>query len=511
MKTDAPLDVEARLEIERRQRALLSEDLVAGRTQFRARPQLAYIPFSNFCNMACTMCYDGVNPPLVRIPPEVLARVASELFPTLSYLAPFGASEPLILTWDETRDLAREHALKLDLVTNVQFLDEAKFDELKDVTRSICFSIDSHDPDVYARIRLKSNPKKVFRNLPVAARLCREHGIDFRANVVFLAENGAAMADTVAWLADQGVETVHVLEFHDNGGYADAEYDGRRAFSEDEVASIRDACLAVARDKSVRLWWGPGGWVDVDHRAEIPATPEREREHDAWVWRLRHRSPGFCEQVAYRIRVDLDGEVYPCCRGGNGDLALGPLTEKSFADIYNGPAARDLRRAMYTADLPALCVGCDLRLMPPVEGDKEFTLALEDEHPELRGVARSLEITGPTHLARSVAAPALELRVPDEVASAVSAWQVVLSLGATSERLLSFRAEGATPRIDVPGATWSALPANAGVWYAVWACDAAGRPIARTTEVRCLIRHEPLPRVEGSTLRYPERSASPAF
>ena len=39
------------------------------------------------------------------------------------------------------------------LTTNVQFLDEQKFDEAKDITETLFLSIDSHIPEVFEKIR----------------------------------------------------------------------------------------------------------------------------------------------------------------------------------------------------------------------------------------------------------------------------------------------------------------------------------------------------------------------
>ena len=49
--------------------------------------------------------------------------------------------------------VAGRHGIKLSLTTNAQFLDEAKFFELKDITETLYLSIDSHIPEVFAQTR----------------------------------------------------------------------------------------------------------------------------------------------------------------------------------------------------------------------------------------------------------------------------------------------------------------------------------------------------------------------
>src|SRR6476619_5934816 len=93
-----------RIEIEKRNRALLEEELLGKRVVFRSRPYEAHIQFSNVCNMSCIMCYDGWIPPLRKMSPEILDRLTREMAPNLSVMIPYGGSEPLIVTWDQARD-----------------------------------------------------------------------------------------------------------------------------------------------------------------------------------------------------------------------------------------------------------------------------------------------------------------------------------------------------------------------------------------------------------------------
>ena len=83
----------------------------------------------------------------------MLEKCATQIAPSLSVITPHNGSEPLVVTWDETRAFARDYSVQLALTTNAQFLDETKFDELKDLVETIIMSIDSHIPEVYEKIR----------------------------------------------------------------------------------------------------------------------------------------------------------------------------------------------------------------------------------------------------------------------------------------------------------------------------------------------------------------------
>jgi len=165
-------------ELEKKYRELLFNDLLNGQTHFSAGPYEAHIQFSNFCNMSCIMCWNGNNPPTQKTDPELLDRIGKQVGPHLSIVTPYSGSEPLVLTWDQTREMAEKYGIQLCVTTNVQFLDEAKFFELKDITETLILSIDSHIPEVFEKIRPRANTKKVFANLATTAKLCLEHNLE---------------------------------------------------------------------------------------------------------------------------------------------------------------------------------------------------------------------------------------------------------------------------------------------------------------------------------------------
>ena len=165
-------------EIEKLNREILESELAEGRTEFVSRPHEAHIQFSNFCNMSCVMCWNGNNPKTKKLEQELVDKVADALGPNLSLIQPYDGSEPLIFTWEETRDLAKKYGVQLKITTNIQFLDQEKFDELKDITQSLCLSIDTHVPEIFDLIRLRSNSGKVYRNFEQTAQRCRDAGLE---------------------------------------------------------------------------------------------------------------------------------------------------------------------------------------------------------------------------------------------------------------------------------------------------------------------------------------------
>src|SRR2546430_2577075 len=438
--------------------------------------------------------------------PEILRKVGEQIAPSVSVVIPFDGSEPLIVAWDEARKMAQEYSFEFSLTTNAQFLDEQKFFELKDITREMLVSIDTHYPELFEKIRPGSQPEKVFENLPRAAALCREHGLEVWANIVFMTLNGPTLDETIAYLADTGIQTMNILQMIDVNGRS-GHLDPTLHFSADYVEWIKQRCIQVAREKHVRLIWTVAGWERHDFRRDkIPSKPARDWSV-RWETRMKRFVPGYCMTVWNRVHVNTQGVYTPCCYATGGDLVLGDLRKQDFDEIWNSPNALDLRRSMETWDYPALCSTCYFTDKPGTEKYLPFV----DDVLEMLGRSKMsvdprLAITGPEHMTRTTDAPAIKIADPGE--PGVDSWVLALSLGGESDQIeicpIQPRAtEDGALEFELPAETWEKLRTNLGYWWAVFAVNANEKqPVLRSSEIRCVVRHEPIPRLEGSTLRY---------
>ncbi len=500
----APLENPQKNQLETTNRRAFERDLWDQSLTFRSRPRIVDVQFSNFCNMACTMCYPDGNPPLERLTPSVLRTLVQDVFPHASILVPFVGSEPLIYTWDQTRDIAQRFKVDLDLVTNVQFLDEKKFAEMEPLVSSFRVSIDSHRREVYESIRLQSKPEQVFHNLERVAPLARKHGIEVQANVVFLSANADHLHQTVEFLADLGIPTVHVLQYHysrPEDAYLDPSSKYSEAEIEESLAKVRDA----ARAKRVRVVLDLEKKEILDHRA--PASYRDNKKNDPWIERMRRFYPGYCAQAANRIKVNANGDVYPCCVADRGQLRLGNLERQPFEEVWNGPEARDLRRAMLTQDLPVLCQNCSLArgwILP----EQDWMVFVDSFERALGVDARSrssdfeLQLDEPAHLLRSTEPVTLRWTRPRVE---VARFQVHIAQGGEANASNhTLELPGSATEVALPPAIWNSLKSNVGYWWTVWAfapdsASVAGR-WARARTIRCLVRQVNIARVEGSTL-----------
>lgn len=489
-----------RVERERAQRVLLEEDLLSGSTEFRSRPYEAHVQFSNICNMSCIMCFDGEHPTPKRIGPAVLRRIAEEIAPQLSLVTPHSGSEPLVAGWDETLRLVRRQGLRLELTTNLQFLDERRFRELDGLLESLTVSIDSHIPEVFEKIRPGSRPHKVFENLPVVARLCAETGVELSATIVLLTENCASAPETVAYLARMGVPSINVIQMIDINGHSGF-HDPLRHFSVEYLRWIKAACVDVARAHSLRLLWRVGPMEVHDFHPERRRDP-RKAWNDEWDYRFRRYIPGFCKFALNRLRIEADGDVAPCSYSTRGELSYGNLATQPFEELWNGPTARDLRRGMSSGDLPEPCASCIWVDLPRAEPALYFA---EQVDLRLGSVEPTLQPLQPAHGVRLRERPQIRMQRPT---GRIRAIEVAISLGGEERHLehfslLAWREEGGELVFELPELVWAELTPNLGYWWCVWVQLEHG--IVRSSEVRCWIRQFDLPRIEGSRLLYADR------
>jgi len=515
MSVESPVVTKAeRCSLERSGRAWLERALVANEVVLETGPYEAHVGFSNVCNMSCIMCWNGANPPAQRMDPRTMQRFADQVAPLLSIITPYNGSEPLIVTWDETRAICERYAIELCLTTNVQFLDERKFEQLEGITETLFLSIDSHIPEVFELIRPRSRPGRVFANLRTTAALARERGLECQVNVVFMVENGPLLPESIEYFADEGIEAVHVLQMLDvnrQSGWSNP----LLHFSADYIELIKQRSIEVARRREIRLVWDVAGLEDYDYRRRPTPAKPRKATYDHWDWRMRNHVPGVCRNVYDRLRIDTNGSVAACAFSADGELEFGNLGEVDFADMWNSPKAQDLRRAHYTWDYPSICASCRFKDPPPPR--RELTFAgdlLTNMGVSRRDVERSIELLAPAHATRHEDPPVLRFVRP---AAEIDFLMVVLAMGGEAEEIFAWAVDGcgragAVAEFDIPADAWRRLRPNVGWWWTVlgFSGESPDR-VLRSTEIRFLVKHQPIDRIPESGLHYPGEGHLPTI
>ncbi len=269
--------------------------------------------------------------------------------------------------------------------------------------------------------------------------------------------------------------------------------------SKEWIASMRERIRTAAEEKKIRVIWDVEGHDNFDYR-EDPQPTRPTKARDPWAWKLQHYLPGYCSQSVYRVKVDTDGQIYPCCVGDDGTLSLGNLNEKGFEEIWNGPESQDLRRGMLTGDVPKFCKGCGFYTdrVPP----ESYPPFIEDMNAKHGFSAEKVgfELEGPEHMIRTREAPQLEWAAPT---IKFDDYLVVLSLGSQDRDTKCFRVPRNVTKAFIPAELWTTMQENFGYWWTVWGVNKK-RPqdSQRATPSRCLIRQKDIKRLPGSSLEY---------
>ena len=503
---------EQKRDVETLNREILEIELNENRFEFASRPHEAHIQFSNFCNMSCVMCWNGNNPKTQKLSEELIAKIAEQLGPHLSLIQPYDGSEPLILTWEETRDLARKYGVLLKITSNVQFLDEEKFNELKDITQTLCLSIDTHVPEIFEKIRLRSNSGKVFKNFSETAQRCRDANLECTVNVVLMMENLPFMPDTLRYFAEMGYDDVNLMQMIDINNDSNF-HDPLAHFSDEFLEWVKQDCIAVAKEKKMRMLWNVGTMEIFDFREEPATEDPRRKLENHFDWRMRLHFPGFCRNVMNKISIEADGNVAPCCYATEGQLSLRNLNDRSFEEIWNGTEAQDLRRAMYCGDQPSLCKECRINEPMGPRDKLPFEAHVIQNLPEffVRECEPSIEIVSPEHVARVTESPEFRFKSPSVNPSLL----VAIARGGESDHVDVFRAEATfndgTGSFRIPDELFAKLKPNHGQWFAVWQAGDGGKAQYRSQKLQCFVSHKQLSRLEGSTLGYEDEGHQPLY
>ena len=505
-----PVDIsmEEKHGIEKRNKQILEKELWDKKLSFTPRPYLAHVQFSNFCNMSCIMCWNGANPRTKKLSPELVEKLAQELGPEVSVIEPYSGSEPLALTWKETLRIAKQYGVLLLMTTNAQFLTEERFNELKDFTETLYLSIDSHIPYVYEKIRLRAKTDAVFQHIGPAIKLAKQHGLECTVNIVLMTYNAAFIADSTAWFNDLGVESINVIQMMDVNHQSHF-YDALAHCSPEYINHVKEQTIEVCKERKMRLVWNVGYPQIYDFREDGVPTNQRKVMNDHWSWRMRYMHPGFCRQAYNRMRIEVDGNVTPCCYATEDQLKLGNLGDENFYDeVWNGVAAQDLRRGMYTGDVPSLCVNCNVRTVPDPRPNMPFIEQVESD-PKWKRFFRqevirdvSMKVVGPDHAMRLEAAPLMQLETPYKSRKLL----IALAAGGETGHVVTVKVRAkikdGVARFVFPKKVWKQLHTNIGYWWAAWQHSDDGKTLIRVDKMPCVIRHEAIARLEGSNLGY---------
>ena len=290
-------------------------------------PLFLHIELSQICNLRCPMCTHGI--PDVRQRYITKDRLGWELYTRIILegeahgcpsMSPQGIDEPL-LTPDLERYIrfAADHGyLDIMMNTNATLLTEERSRKLLDagLTR-LRFSLDAVTKETYEIMRVGARYDSTMRNVERFLELRRRGGYALPVIGVSFCKTKLNEHEEAAFIRrwEQAVDFVTIQEF-------------------------------IPPD------------TEGDYSAFYPSQ-SKLREEMAFEFR--------CVQPWQRVVIRNTGEVCPCCAMFSNELSLGNVREHSVADLWNGPAMRELRELHRAGQYArnAVCLKCVRSILKP--------------------------------------------------------------------------------------------------------------------------------------------------
>jgi radical SAM protein with 4Fe4S-binding SPASM domain len=274
----------------------------------------------------------------------VLEGLVQELFPTARKAAlSAAAGEPLLADFEWIAEAAGEWDVSLDLVTNGTRLTGELYRKCRAQLDHVNVSLDSHDPETYARIRAGGRLEHVRANLEEIRDLRRAEpdGVLLSLSFVETRLNLAELPEFVRFAARMGVDGVICQSLrHDVFSARKLDVKGHALDAEPN----HRVAAEVAREVRMNLFLGEVG------QPNIIVRPIREKRPAPL------EGQGLCWFLAQYMGVQPNGDVFPCCLPS--DHRLGNLFDESARSIWNGEPMQRLRRDHFEGRGDLFCRGC---------------------------------------------------------------------------------------------------------------------------------------------------------
>jgi radical SAM protein with 4Fe4S-binding SPASM domain len=315
-------------------------------------PSHLQLEITSACNLRCTMCLVSYRAPVNKLAgamrPELFHRVVDEV--PLRRLTLQGLGEPLLSPYlPQMIALAVARGITVGFNSNATLLNRRRAEQL--VASGVDWlhvSLDGATAGAYEAVRRGAHFDTVTANLAGLVRVKREAGSAtpwIRVVFVAMRDNVAELPALVRLLSDIGVDELRVQNLSHSFDDTDpsGRYDEIRAFTAGQ-ALWTGADLALARASFAEAM---SAAREHGLRLRLPSFTDQGGGNCTWPW-----------EAAY---ITSAGVVQPCCMVmGDDRVSLGDVSRTAFAEIWRGPAYREFRRRLDSAEPPDVCRGCSL-------------------------------------------------------------------------------------------------------------------------------------------------------
>ncbi len=293
---------------------------------------------NNTCNFKCPHCqvthWDKERSFLDE---ASFSRILDQL-PRLVRVKLQGMGEPLLNKQIVSMlKMGEARGLSMNTTSNASLLRTEIAEQLATLNSTeIIFSIDGATAETFEKVRVGSKFEKVMNNIRAFAEIRGTRRQPVIAGwTVITRDNVHELADIVRLAKELGLDHITMQTFLSDWGKKEMETHTtpvKVEFDSDALArAIADAKETGAReDIDVRI-------ASYDYYTSRNKCP--------WPW-----TGAF---------IAANGDVVPCCIVADSDVVkMGNVFETSFAEIWNSPAYRQLRRDIASDELPDYCRTC---------------------------------------------------------------------------------------------------------------------------------------------------------
>ncbi|MEQ8768384.1 MAG: radical SAM protein [Planctomycetota bacterium] len=293
-------------------------DLVPG-----AFPESLGVEMTNRCNLDCVFCpRDDIERPLQNMKDELFQKIADEAsHHEFVSFQPQGLGESMAHTrWSALIGYASDKGVwPMTLISNGGLLNDEKIEALlSSKVEVITFSIDSTDPEVFAKVRRRGK-------LPAIEEKVRQ-----------------LLEEKKRRKLDKPRIVLRIIRMKENEHEIGEFYQRWTPYlgEGDEITT-----------SEVHTWQGR-----VEDRTVESFVPVAGQEDP--------RVP--CCMPFKQLNVLVDGDATPCCYDNNAKLLVGNVREKSIEEIWHDEPIEKLRRLHLEGKVDQIpfCAGCKEKVVP---------------------------------------------------------------------------------------------------------------------------------------------------
>lgn len=356
---------------------------------------------SERCNLSCFMCSHD----LIKEIPVSIDAATTGAFLAKAHRLFLAGGEPLWMT-DTVNRAAKDifesilknyPQLKINAYTNGLLLDERMAEAVLDRFESIHFSVDSLEPDVYARIRGKPMLDTLLKNMERLAEKKRRRGLkpaDFphiNMNTIVMKSTVEGLPDVAQKLAQLGGYKHFLVKLRDTIGY-DHQGVARHTLAENRLADTpqnKDAAIRrIAANHSRILeeiflpgMMEPGKYSLIIEKLKgiYAASGIKVEDQGNFLGgaAAKSRPPGMaavCPAPWVTADIGEGGSVTCCCAHLE---VLGNVRTQSLDEIWNGKRIKTIREAFIRGEMKG-CIqsGCPAGYDYFIVGENSYSFAL---------------------------------------------------------------------------------------------------------------------------------------